>query len=150
MIFSRVKKNIDEFIKTVRIFLEEIKKNSAKVGKLKRLWTDERFSDAKKVLFKNILKVLGEIRPKKGKADLRYGADDPYKTGQAAFMYVLFSPLVADWMDFEPVFEDEILETRVDIKGRVRLFFLLKAALIVFFNKKLRLLYRKTTQILRA
>lgn len=132
----------------LKYILTEMKKGTRKAGALKKLWKDERFSCAKALFLRKILRVLKEILPVKGEAILKYGANDPYKTGKATSIYLLFTPILGDFLKFEPDFNGEILEGRANISGRVRLYFLVESFLSIFFNRKLRILYKKTREIL--
>lgn len=150
MIFSKIRKKADEFIHALKRSFDEIKKSKEKLSRLKDLWTDERFDGAKALFFKNILRLIKSILPKKGKAHLSYGALDPFKTGNMANMYLLFSPILSEWLDFEPVFNRETLSADVDIKGKIRLFTVAIVGIKIFFNRKLRYLYKKSREILEV
>lgn len=157
MIFSRMWNNfigfIDELCKiptSLKKAVRTLKKDYRKAAALKRLWRDGRYSRAKALLIKKVGRILKEISPRKGGISVTYGAKDPYETARITNVYLLFSPILAGFTDFEPAFGEEVLEGSAHIRGRVRLIFLLEGGLRIFFNKKLRFLYKKTREILEV
>lgn len=150
MIFSEIKKRLKEFITISKKLIFELKEGSEKAVAIKKLWTDKRYSEAKKLFLKKTVRVLDELKPRKGRAKFMYGGKDPFDTGNVTNIYLCLSPYLSSWLYFEPVFDKEVLSGRVRIKGRVRIFFIVEAFLRIFFNKKLRLLYKQTRQILSS
>ena len=68
---------------------------------------------------------------------MTFGFEDPYSTGQVLALAGPFYPLYSRFADLNPVFEDRfILEGEGDVRGRIRLFGLLKIGLKVRRNRK--------------
>ena len=158
-IADRISKFIDELearlkalLKSAAEALKKLKtaydKRSGQLKALKALWQDERFLKGRELLTSRILKLLKELKPRKGCGYLRLGFDDPYTTGQAMMLASLLYPLYAEHIDMIPDFDREIIDGELDIRGRIRAIVPAEAALRVFFNKQLRAMYKKARRIL--
>ena len=115
---------------------------------LKELWQDERFEKGRELLISRILKLIKELKPRRGKGYLRLGFDDPYTTGQAMMLASVLYPLYAEHIEMIPDFDKEIIDGELDIRGRIRVIVPAEAALRIFFNKQLRAMYKKARRIL--
>ena len=123
-------------------------KRSSQLKKLKALWEDKRFASCKALLLDRAVKLLLEIKPRSGSGYVRIGRDDPYSTAQAMQLAAFLYPFYADTIKVIPDFDQSILEGELDIGGRIRLIIPAEAAIRIFFNKELRLMYRKARHIL--
>lgn len=98
-------------------------------------------------LKREITKVLSSLLPKKGKGWLRLGLGDPYETGRVMELFAALYPLYGEKrIEIQPEFSERVLETRMDVKGRVYVFTLLSAALRLFTDRNLRKMYRHFTE----
>lgn len=133
---------------TVKAAKEAFNKRSSQLRKLKELWDDKRFASCKALLLDRVVKLMLEIKPRSGNGYVRIGRDDPYSTAQAMQLAAFLYPFYADTIKVIPDFDQSILEGKLDIGGRVRLIIPAEAALRIFFNKELKLMYRKARHIL--
>ena len=69
---------------------------------------------------------------------LRFGFDDPYRTGQALQAAALLMPLYRDRVQIIPAFEEEVLEGELKMRGRIRLAVLLAAGVRLWRDKNFR------------
>lgn len=128
-------KRIKENAETVK---EKITKLKAKAERLKELWEAAHVVRARELTLKEFLYLLKHTKPRKLEGYLRFGFDDPSVTGYAMAAYGILYPIWSPKLSVEPDFEKELLDCRVIIKGKVRVWHLLKAALVLFFSKDVR------------
>lgn len=143
---------LKELLKSAAEVFKKLKaaydKRSGQLRQLKELWQDERFAQGRELLISRILKLLKELKPRRGKGYLRLGFDDPYTTGQAMMLASVLYPLYAEHIEMIPDFDKEIIDGELDIRGRIRVIVPAEAALRIFFNKQLRAMYKKARRIL--
>lgn len=115
---------IKHIVRNIRYYLAVIK--------------SETFQRAYKVCSTQIVRLLKEILPKKLEGTLRIGTGDPASTGQVMAVYGILYPLLGDNIAITPDFEEQVIEGRLNIKGKITVFCILKTAWIIYFNKDLR------------
>lgn len=89
-----------------------------------------------------LFSVFSYIRPRKFQADLTIGMDDPAATGQILSYYGMLYPFVGDHVTIVPDFERKRIEGTVFLKGKIKLFTFVRAALRIYFNKNIRKLLK--------
>lgn len=89
-----------------------------------------------------LISILSYIRPRKFQADLTIGMDDPAATGKILSYYGMLYPLIGGHVNIVPDFERKRIEGTVLIKGKVRLFTFVRAAIRIYFSKDIRKLIR--------
>ncbi len=82
-----------------------------------------------------IFKVLKHILPQKLHARIKFGFEDPATTGNILGVASVLYGVYGDKLELEPDFENVVLEGEYKLKGRIRLFTLLVAALKIYRNK---------------
>ncbi len=87
-------------------------------------------------------RLLVHIRPRKAVGYLKYGFDDPARTGEALGLLSLLFPVHKTKVKIIPVFEEEALAFRLSVKGRVYGCFFAKMAISIFRNKSVRMTIR--------
>lgn len=115
---------IKHIVRNIRYYLAVIK--------------SETFQRAYKVCSTQIVRLLKGILPKKLEGTLRIGTGDPAGTGQVMAVYGILYPLLGDNIAITPDFEEQVIEGRLNIKGKITVFCILKTAWIIYFNKDLR------------
>jgi len=89
-----------------------------------------------------LFSIFSYIRPRKFQADLTIGMDDPAAMGKILSYYGMLYPLIGSCVNVIPDFERKRMEGTVFIKGKIRLFNFIKAALRIYFNKDIRKLLK--------
>jgi len=89
-----------------------------------------------------LFSVLSYIRPRKFQADLTIGMGDPAATGKILSYYGMLYPLIGGHVNIIPDFERKRIEGTVFIRGKIRLFTFIRAALRIYFNKNIRKLLK--------
>lgn len=102
----------------------------------------EDFKRAFALCKKELLTLWKRVRPKKLKAELHFGFDDPALTGQILAYLSMLYPLLGKDVRLRPDFENRVCEGKLLIKGKIRLFVLLRALWILYFDKDIKRLIR--------
>ncbi|MGI6079900.1 MAG: hypothetical protein ACOYBV_02825 [Candidatus Avilachnospira sp.] len=90
-----------------------------------------------KLLLGEIKTLLRESKPKKGSGYLILGLSDPYETGKAMEAAALLYPFWGDFFEVSPDFEEERVEGKLEAKGRIRLFVVLRSLFKLYRDKNL-------------
>ena len=83
-------------------------------------------------------RIWKNIRPTKCRAELMIGTGEPDTTGYILAMHGILYPIIGNDIVIEPDFENQVLEGKLFLKGRVTVFVLLYAVLKIYFNKNIR------------
>lgn len=96
--------------------------------------------------FRNLKKQLGaalrQILPRRIRGTVRFGFDDPSKTGQVLMYVSPFYGFYAKTLTLIPVFEEQVLDGDLDVRGRIRVAPLLVIAGRVLADRNFRKLLR--------
>jgi hypothetical protein len=145
---KRISDAWDSIRTTVKSLAQMVKQRTDGARKLAELWKAEENRSALKLLKKEALLLIHELLPRKGHGRVVLGTGEPYSTGQimqaAAFLY----PVYKDNIEVIPDFDNAVHDAEGDLKGSVRLAVVAWAVGRVFFDKRLRNLYRKTRSII--
>ena len=151
------KRSIIEKIKAILVRIREIFQNiwytlTGICDKMKTIWENIEYyrsvlqSDAFQKAFAlckaELFSIFSYIRPRKLQADLTIGMDDPASVGKILSYYGMLYPFIGGHVNIEPDFDRKRLEGFVLIKGKVRLFTFVKAAVRIYFSKDIRKLLR--------
>lgn len=82
--------------------------------------------------------ILRHILPGKISGRIKFGFDDPFKTGQLLAYISPFYGFYAEKLELIPVFEEPVLEGNVRLKGRIRIGTILAKAVRLLFHKNIR------------
>lgn len=96
---------------------------------------DEIHLSAWKRLKQEIVRILRFIKPKKIKADVRFGFDDPAVTGKTLAVLSMLYPFYGDNIQIVPDFKNKIIEGQAHIHGKVRGVHAFIIAKNLFFDK---------------
>lgn len=121
---SKICDKIKHIVKNIRYYLAIIKSDA--------------FKRAFGVCKGQVWKLLYSIRPRKIRGSILVGTGDPASTGQVFAIYGILYPLLGEQIAVTPDFERKVLEGELFVKGKVTVFWLVKAAWIIYFNKDLR------------
>lgn len=86
--------------------------------------------------------IINNIKPRVFKGNLTIGLDEPYTMGQILSIYGILFPIIHDKITINPVYDKELIEGDLLIKGRVRVFILIKAAIKIYFNRDFKRMMR--------
>lgn len=125
---KKIRQKAEHAEETIRFYREFIKRKD--------------FQCAWALCKKQLFGIWKNIRPKKLKAEMQIGFEDPAVTGQLLAYAGMLYPILGKDIKIRPDFEKTIMEGTLYIKGRITLFVLLKAFLILYFDKNIRRLVR--------
>lgn len=93
--------------------------------------------------FLRLGKILKSIRPRKLKADVRFGTGSPDTTGYAFAVYGILCPYLGKEVLLVPDFENAVLEGEFYAAGHITVFRILWNGLMLVMDKRLRELISK-------
>ena len=96
------------------------------------------FKKAFKLAKKELIHILKAIGPRKIRAEIFFGSDDPSTTGQVLSYYSLIYPYIGRSVWLYPDFENKKLYGEGYLKGHITLFVLLISALKLYFSKNIK------------
>ncbi len=96
---------------------------------------DERNKKVISLCLSQASSIINNIKPKVFNGNLTIGIDDPYTMGQILSIYGILFPIIHDKITINPVYDKEVIEGDLYIKGRISVFVLIRAAIKIFFNR---------------
>jgi len=92
-----------------------------------------------------VKKVLKHILPKKYRLHFIYGFEDPADTGMLTGFFYLFFPTIpnSDMIKIYPVFDEELIQGEISIKGRIIIAVLIYYFIQFYFAQGIRQTIRK-------
>lgn len=125
-------------LKSIKKRLGQFDKKKKKIFKSIK---DEKNRLAIKILFKLLIKLLKHILPQRVKGRVEFGFEDPATTANIVGYISLLHPKYYKRVEIIPVFNNEIIDINLDIRGRIQLVYILYILIIGFFDKNIRRLY---------
>ncbi len=140
---------------------------AALIGKIKRVFrkiahgtgilldwlkylSSESFSRAMKVILHEGGALLRHVLPRKIAGDIRFGTDDPAKTGMILGVIGFLYPVIPEKLYIEPDFTESVLEMDMTCKGHLMLIVLLVRIIRILICKDVRILIGRIRQELKA
>lgn len=99
---------------------------------------DERVRTAFGLVFGKGKRLLRHIFPTKTEGWVLFGFEDPSITGQILAAAGMTCPIHKNTIELRPVFDEKIFEADVKLRGRIRLFVILKEGLELYFDKNVK------------
>jgi len=131
--------NIKEKLRALFQALVDAKNNLDYYAKA---FQDERNQQVIKLVLYQLNKIFKNIRPRKFRADIHVGMEDPASTGQLLAILSVIYPFFEGGLKVTPEFEEAVLEGNLFMKGRVTSFVLLRAAWKIYFNRDFKRMMR--------
>ena len=127
---------------TIESICDKIKDLTEKKNKITGFIKEETHIGALLKLKEEAFKLLKKIRPKKIMANLCFGFEDPYLTGETFAGLSVIYPFLGENIILKPNFENKILKGNLDIKGHIRLCHFLVLAWRLFWSRNVRRTYK--------
>lgn len=122
-----------------------IQKISDKMKEIKNLkdkivgfLTAENHKKAFQKLLKELLRLLKKLKPKKLKANVEFGFEDPYKTGSILAYLSMLYPFYGDNINIVPDFTEQVLKGNVFIKGYIRISYMVSMGIRLILDRNIR------------
>ncbi len=127
---------------TIHGICDKIKNIRDKIGHYHDVLTCDEGKKAIALVKEELGKLLKHIAPRKFRMDFTFGFDDPATTGEVMAMISMFYPIWSYDITLHPDFNRCVMQGHLFLKGRVRIFTLLRIAWKVYFNKNLKKVLR--------
>lgn len=142
-IFSGISSKYKKLEYTIQKFYDKIKEICENIEFYRKLLEEENTKELLKHAFVRLCRILKNIRPRKLKANIIFGAATPDVTGYIYGVYGMLSSSLGRNFYLEPDFARQVLEGELSASGHITVFTILFNAAMVLFDKKLKILRRK-------
>lgn len=140
-IFAKIKSIFENIQYTIQNICDKIKSVSDTIEYYRTVIEGEPFRHSFALCKKELRSIAKSLKPTRFEAALVVGMDDPAATGEILAVCGMLYPILGPKVNVAGDFERKRLEGRVYIRGKLRLFTFIRAAVRVYFNKDIRKLY---------
>lgn len=144
-LWERICALYQKLLAQVRAFGDRVEAVQEKLGQLQEKWEkfqaflqDPANQKSAKLIFRQTKKILRHLFPRKGRAQITFGLEDPYQMGQVLSAAACLYPFTHDLLTLSPVFDEKILEGEIWIKGHIRIGMLLGHVLRLLLDQNIR------------
>lgn len=129
---------------TIRKICDKIKAVSDNIQYYREVMEGEPFRNSLSLCRGELTRVFRMLKPDKLEADFVVGMEDPSATGRILAVYGMLYPLIGQHVRIAGDFEcaGPHVEGQLHIRGKVRIFTLLRAGKRIYFNRDVRKLIR--------
>ena len=120
-----------------------IREICGRIKKWKQFLTAETTKKALSFMLGKGKAVLHHVKPRKIKGSLKFGFDDPSMTGQILAGFSVLYPVYKQKLTIIPMFNEQVLECDLDIRGHIFGCVILKAAWNIYRNKNVKRTIRR-------
>lgn len=142
LIVEKIKAFFENIQYTIRKFCDKIKFVLDNIEYYREVLEGEPFRQSLKLCKRELKAVFKALKPNKLEAGITVGMDDPATTGQILAIYGMLYPFIGQNVQITGDFERTHIEGNIYIRGKIRAFTFLKAAIWVYFNKDFRKLIK--------
>lgn len=143
-VFEKIKAFFQNIQYTIRNICDKIKNTSDTIHYYREVLESEIFRSSLQQCRGELGWVFRKLKPDRFEADLIVGMEDPAVTGEILAIYGMLYPLIGQSVRVAGDFECD--KTRVEgrfyMRGRIRAFTFIRAAVRLYFNKDIRKLIR--------
>lgn len=118
-----------------------------KITRWKDLLDEETSRVALSLVWGKGKKLLRHVFPQKLEGHITFGLENPAATGQVLAVIGATCPIHKNAIAVTPVFDEEILEGEVSLRGRIYFVALVKLAVEVYFNKDIKAFLKSIKQM---
>ncbi|MCM1122704.1 MAG: hypothetical protein NC416_08975 [Eubacterium sp.] len=141
-IIEKIKSLFENIQYTIRELCDKIKSVLDNIEYYREVFESEPFTQSWQLCREELKSVFKSLKPDKFEADFIVGMDDPAATGQILAIYGILYPLVGQNIQVVGDFERTHVEGNLYIRGKIRVFTFLKAAIRIYFNKDVKKLIK--------
>ncbi len=141
--FIFLKRQMAKVLEKIRKIKFTIRGICGKMNYYYELLKAEATKTAMSAIWCRLKKVLKHTLPGKIRGTLHFGLDDPSWTGQILAIAAVFYPRYGRQISLVPYFDRQILEGKLEMRGRIRVGTLLWHGLQLYLNKEVKQLYKK-------
>lgn len=149
---KKVKKKKQPLGEKIRCSIQKISDKIKDINELKEKIMSYIRTEVHKKAFQKLLKelfrLLKKLKPKKLKANIEFGFEDPYTTGSILAYASMLYPFYGDNISIKPNFEEVIIKGDVYLKGRIRISYFANMGIRLILNKNIRLTIKDTMKLI--
>ncbi|MCM1425004.1 MAG: DUF2953 domain-containing protein [Eubacterium sp.] len=127
---------------TIKGICDKIKKIRENIEYYCNVLQSETFKQSYSVCKEELIHIFSYIKPRKFQADLVIGTGAPASTADILAYYGMLYPLIGGNVNITPDFDEKRAEGDIHIKGKIKLFTFIRAAVRIYFNKDIRKLLK--------
>ena len=139
---KRFEKYVERLKYTFRKFCDKMKVLTRKKDRLKAFIESEVHRNAFFRVLKELKRFLGFLRPKKLDINVEFGCRNPEYTGYILAGISMIYPMIGEFTQLQPNFEQRILKGNAYIEGKFRIIYVLITAWNLIWDKNVRITYR--------
>lgn len=139
---KRFEKYLGRIKYTFRKFCDKMKVLTRKKDRLKAFIESEVHRNAFFRVLKELKRLLGFLRPKKMDFNVEFGCRNPEYTGYILAGISMIYPMIGEFTQLQPNFEQRILKGNAYIEGKFRIIYVLITAWNLIWDKNVRITYR--------
>lgn len=136
--FRKIPGIIQKIQYTIRNIYDKIKQICCNIRHYLDILERKETAEAWKQCTWAVKHLIHHIRPRKLSGHVLFGMEDPATTGKILSYVCLLFPLYGDHLEVQADFEQKILEADVRMRGRIRVFTVLRIALRVYRDRNVR------------
>lgn len=137
-LFNKIIKLWEKIKYTFKSICDKIKMLDKKKKRLAAFIQNDIHQKAFRHLLGTVKKVLFRLRPKKADIRIEFGCSDPAYTGYILAGISVLYPLIGEYTQIEPDFNNKKLIGSIEICGKIRLVYLAAAAFGLLLDKNVR------------
>lgn len=145
-----IKDRIQNAYRRILKNLRSLKKNKETLERYLTFFRSDLSRDVFQILKEHLHYLLFHMRPRRITGRVHYGFSDPAYTGEFTGILYLLLPAGCAGLKICPDFEEQICEGDIHFSGHIRIFHITKTAIKIFFDKKLKLYWKRLKQLRRA
>ena len=148
-LYEKICLRIERVKYTFRRFCDKIRALVKKKDRLTAFLTNETHKRAFRRAVSELRRLLAFLFPKKLKAEVRFGFEDPAYTGYALAWISLLYPAIGDHIDLEPDFQHKVLKGNIYAEGKLRVLYIIIPLWNLVWDKDVRITFRRIRKMKR-
>lgn len=141
-ILHKIKELFQNIQYTIQNLCDRIKSVLEQIGYYREIIASDVFQQSMQLCKGELAAIIKSIKPKKFEADLIIGTDDPAATGEILAIYGMLYPFMGKHVNVVGDFEQNRIEGRVFVKGKIRMITLVRTTIRIYFNKDIKKLIK--------
>ena len=148
-LYEKICLRIERVKYTFRRSCDKIRSLMKKKDRLTAFLANETHKRAFRRAVSELRRLLAFLFPKKLKAEVRFGFEDPAYTGYALAWISLLYPAIGDHIDLEPDFQHKILKGNIYAEGKLRVLYIIIPLWNLVWDKDVRITFRRIRKMKR-
>ncbi|MCQ2492626.1 MAG: DUF2953 domain-containing protein [Lachnospiraceae bacterium] len=129
-------------------FYEKVEDGMDKIERIEKFYYENESQHTVQKLLKLIKRTIAYVMPTKGDGYICYGWWDPATTGKIYGICCALGLVVGRQIEIIPDFSRATFHCKLDVKGRIRVFYFVRTGLVIILDKKIRHVYKKGKKVI--